>query len=123
MEKDKKIFMTGKSFLWYSIFSFLLVTLLIFTAVMITYDAAVKKIGSTYAIELALTSKGLNKGDVTELDVKKTYFDGNVVFEVSFDKDSEKHIVYVDTETAEISNKSSGEPVTLPEQPEMPVLP
>lgn len=109
--------MTKKGVIWYTVFSFLLVTLLIFTAIMITYNAAVKKIGSTYAKQLALTSKGFEVGDVTDLDVKKTYFNGNTVFEVSFNKDSEKHIVYVDTETAEIANKSTGEPVTIPEIP------
>lgn len=100
--------MTRKGIIWYTVFSFLLVTLLIFTAVMITYNAAVKKIGATYAKQLAVASKGFELDDVTDLDIKKTYFDGNAVFEVSFNKDSEKHIVYVDTETARIANKSTG---------------
>lgn len=120
MDEDKRIYMTKKGIIWYTVFSFLLVTLLIFTAVMITYNAAVKKIGATYAKQLAVASKGFEPDDVTDLDIKKTYFDGNAVFEVSFNKDSEKHIVYVDTETARIANKSTGAPVTDPETPASP---
>lgn len=120
MDEDKRIYMTRKGIIWYTVFSFLLVTLLIFTAVMITYNAAVKKIGATYAKQLAVASKGFELDDVTDLDIKKTYFDGNAVFEVSFNKDSEKHIVYVDTETARIANKSTGAPATLPETPASP---
>lgn len=101
----KRISVSKKAFWLYMLCSFLLVTIMIFAAVMITYNGAVSKIGATYAEQLALANNGVTEHEVTDLKTKQTFFNGENVFEVSYHKDGERHIVYVNAECATIAHK------------------
>lgn len=115
----KRISVSKKAFWLYMLCSFLLVTIMIFAAVMITYNSAVSKIGATYAEQLALANNGVTEHEVTDLKTKQTFFNGENVFEVSYHKDGERHIVYVNAECATITHKTvesiGGAPNEIPE--------
>ncbi len=102
----KRISVSKKVFWLYMLCSFLLVTIMIFAAVMITYNSAVSGIGATYAEQLALANNGVTEQEVTDLKTKQTFFNGENVFEVSYYKDGERHIVYVNAESATVTNKT-----------------
>lgn len=98
----KRISISKKGFGWYMFFSFLLVTLMIFTAVMITYNGAEKTLGATYSKQIALRSLGFTEDEVTSLTADKTYHNGSEVFKVVATRDGVEHTVYVDSSTAKV---------------------
>ncbi len=120
MEENKKTMtFTKRGLIWYTVCSFLLVTLLIFLAVLITHSQAVKSIGATYAKQLALASSGVTEAEVSDLTALHTYYGGRTAFEVSFYRGGERHVVYIDAQTAEIAQKTTGGASGL-EQPSEP---
>ena len=115
-ENKKRISVSKKGFWWYTFFSFLLVTLLIFIAVMITHTATVRSLGSTYAEQLALLHCGVTKDEVKNLSTVQTYYNGESVFEVSYEKDGEKHCAYILVESGEfLTCKHDGNENPLPD--------
>lgn len=110
--KSKKMTFTKKGIAWYTLFSFLLVTLMIFIAVMITYNGAEKSLGETYSKQIALSALGFTEEEVTSLSADKTYYNGSEAFKVRILRDGVEHIVYVDSATARIcSAQDSAEPI------------
>lgn len=102
--KPKRMSISKKGFAWYTLFSFLLVTLMIFTAVMLTYNGAEKTLGATYSKQIALRTLGFTEDEVTSLSADKTFYKGSEVFKVVATRDGVEHTVYIDSETAKVYN-------------------
>lgn len=103
-QKGKRMTISKKGLGWYMFFSFLLVTLMIFTAVMITYNGAEKTLGATYSKQIALRSLGFSEDEVTSLTADKTYHNGNEAFKVVATRDGVEHTVYIDSSTGKVYN-------------------
>lgn len=98
---DGKTFAVSKKGLaWYTLFSFLLVTLLIFIAVMMTNTRVEERVGARFSKQLALAHAGLSESEVSELNSVKSVKEGAEVFEVSYVKDGEKVVCYIDANSA-----------------------
>lgn len=100
--KEKRMSISGKGLAWYTLFSFLLVTLMIFTAVMLAYNGAEKTLGATYSKQIALKTLGFTEDEVTSLSADKTYYKGSEVFKVVATRDGVEHTVYIDSSTAKV---------------------
>jgi len=100
--KGKNMSISKKGMAWYTLFSFLLVTLMIFIAVMVTYSGAEKRLGATYSKQIALFSLGFTEDEVSNICADKTYYNGAEAFKVSVTRDGVEHIVYVDTANAKV---------------------
>lgn len=103
-EKSKRMSVSKKGLAWYTLFSFLLVTLMIFIAVMLAYGSAEKTLGATYSKQIALYTLGFTEDEVTALSADKTYYKGNEVFKVVATRDGVEHTVYIDSATAKVYN-------------------
>ncbi len=128
MEENKSVSMTKKGAILYTVASFLLVTLLIFMAVMITYNSTVKTLGEIYSKQIALQNASLSENEVTNLKSVQTVKNGKTAFKVSFSYEGEERIIYVDSETGKIIESLNEQPEApevpeTPEQPEEPTVP
>jgi len=109
VKEERGIRVSKKTFAWYTLFSFLFVTLMIFIAVMATDSAAENRVGGTYAKQLALALSGAKQSEVSELTSEKSYKDGKEVFKVTYIKDGEKKVYYIDAEDATLKDDTKEE--------------
>lgn len=112
--KSKRMSFSKKAIGWYTFFSFLFVTLMIFIAVMLSYSSAEKTVGETYSKQIALRSLGFNEEDVTSLSSEQTYYNGAEAFKVRVTRGGVEHTVYVDLATARVCDEGTS---SLPETP------
>jgi len=112
--KSKRMSFSKKGIGWYTFFSFLFVTLMIFIAVMLAYNSAEKTVGETYSKQIALRSLGFNEEEVTSLAAEQTYYNGAEAFKVCVTRDGVEHTVYIDLATARVCDTQTP---ALPETP------
>lgn len=117
VEKSKRMSFSKKGIGWYTFFSFLFVTLMIFIAVMLAYSSAEKTVGETYSKQIALRSLGFAEDEVSSLSSEQTYYNGAEAFKVRVTRDGIEHTVYIDLATARVCDEAT--PI-LPETTDTP---